>query len=118
MIQVSKSSTPAGVIGASVPLADMFGYATDLRSNTQGRAAYSMQFSHYDQVPKSKADEIISKVLSDEMNKQGIEKGLLVGDAATRIKQTTMFDLPIVTKNEIQSLMQTDVLGGGKRTSR
>jgi elongation factor G len=52
----------AQVIGASVPLADMFGYATDLRSNTQGRAAYSMQFSHYDRVPKSKADEIISKI--------------------------------------------------------
>lgn len=57
-------------------------------------------------------------LLTEGMNKQGIEKGLLVGDAASRIKQTTMFDLPIVTKAEIQSLMQTDVLGGGKRTSR
>ncbi len=52
----------AQVIGASVPLADMFGYATELRSLTQGRAAYSMQFSHYHQVPASKAEEIISKV--------------------------------------------------------
>ncbi len=52
----------AQVIGASVPLADMFGYATDLRSITQGRAAYSMQFSHYREVPASKAEEIISKV--------------------------------------------------------
>ncbi len=52
----------AQVIGASVPLAEMFGYSTNLRSNTQGRAAYSMQFSHYSEVPQSKADEIISKV--------------------------------------------------------
>ena len=50
------------VIGASVPLAEMFGYTTSLRSSTQGRAAYSMQFSHYSVVPQSKAEEIISKV--------------------------------------------------------
>ncbi len=42
------------------------------------------------------------------------QKGLLVGDAATRIKQTMMFDLPIVTKSEVQDLMKADVLGGGK----
>ncbi|MCZ6759688.1 MAG: elongation factor G [Gemmatimonadetes bacterium] len=52
----------AQVIGVSVPLSEMFGYSTSLRSSTQGRAAYSMQFSHYSEVPKSKADEIISKV--------------------------------------------------------
>ncbi len=50
------------VIGASVPLAEMFGYATTVRSLTQGRAVYSMQFSHYEEVPKSKAEEIISRV--------------------------------------------------------
>ncbi len=48
----------------------------------------------------------------------GIRKGVLVGDAATRIKQTLMFDLPIVDKAEVQALMRADVLGGGKRTSR
>jgi elongation factor G len=53
---------PAQVIGASVPLSEMFGYATTLRSLTQGRAVYSMQFSRYEEVPKSKAEEIISKV--------------------------------------------------------
>ena len=42
----------------------------------------------------------------------------LVGDAATRIKQTLMFDLPIVDKAEVQALMRADLLGGGKRTSR
>ena len=48
----------------------------------------------------------------------GIRKGVLVGDAATRIKQTLMFDLPIIDKDEVQALMRADVLGGGKRTSR
>ncbi len=52
----------AHVIGASVPLAEMFGYSTTLRSMSQGRAVYSMEFSHYEEVPKSKADDIISKV--------------------------------------------------------
>ena len=52
----------APVIGASVPLAEMFGYSTTLRSMSQGRAVYSMQFSHYEEVPKSKADEIITKM--------------------------------------------------------
>jgi len=48
----------------------------------------------------------------------GIEKGILVGDAATRLKQTLMFDLPIVTKAEVRDLMKEDVAGGGKRVSR
>ena len=50
----------AQVIGASVPLAEMFGYSTTLRSLSQGRAVYTMQFSHYEEVPKSKVEEIIS----------------------------------------------------------
>ena len=54
--------TGAQVIGASVPLAEMFGYATTLRSLSQGRAVYSMQFSHYDAVPKAKAEEIVSSL--------------------------------------------------------
>lgn len=57
-------------------------------------------------------------LLTAGFNSDGIEKGVLVGDAATRIKQTLMFDLPIVTKSETQALMRADVLGGGKRTSR
>jgi elongation factor G len=51
----------AKVIRALVPLSEMFGYATDLRSSTQGRASYTMQFSSYEQVPKSVAEEIVSK---------------------------------------------------------
>ncbi len=52
----------AQVIGATVPLSEMFGYSTRLRSMTQGRAVYSMEFSHYEEVPKAKAEEIIAKV--------------------------------------------------------
>jgi elongation factor G len=52
----------AQVVAASVPLSEMFGYSTTLRSMSQGRAIYSMQFSHYQEVPKSKAEEIIAKV--------------------------------------------------------
>ncbi|NLG66084.1 MAG: elongation factor G [Actinobacteria bacterium] len=51
----------AQVIAALVPLAQMFGYATDLRSLTQGRATYAMQFSHYTEVPAAIAEEIISR---------------------------------------------------------
>ncbi|HZK00794.1 MAG TPA: elongation factor G [Tissierellaceae bacterium] len=47
------------VVNAYVPLAQMFGYATDLRSNTQGRAVYSMQFDHYEPVPNSIAEKIL-----------------------------------------------------------
>jgi elongation factor G len=52
----------AQVVTAMVPLAMMFGYATDLRSATQGRATYTMTFHHYEQVPKSVSEEIIAKV--------------------------------------------------------
>jgi elongation factor G len=51
----------AQVIRATVPLAQMFGYATDLRSMTQGRAVYTMQFSHYAEVPGTIAQEIIAQ---------------------------------------------------------
>ena len=51
----------AQVIRATVPLAQMFGYATDVRSMTQGRATYSMQFSHYAEVPSAIAEEIIAQ---------------------------------------------------------
>ncbi len=51
----------AQVVAAHVPLAEMFGYSTQLRSMTQGRAVYTMQFDHYEEVPKHIADAIISK---------------------------------------------------------
>ncbi len=49
------------IVAANVPLAEMFGYANDLRSRTQGRATYTMEFSHYEPVPNSIAEEIVSK---------------------------------------------------------
>jgi elongation factor G len=55
--------TPSGKsIKAEVPLAEMFGYATDLRSATQGRATYSMEFEKYAEAPATIAEEVIKKV--------------------------------------------------------
>jgi elongation factor G len=48
------------VIKAEIPLAEMFGYATNLRSLTQGRATYTMEFKHYSEAPKNVAEEIIA----------------------------------------------------------
>ncbi len=59
-IQSMGQRQDAQVIKALVPLSEMFGYSTDMRSITQGRAIYSMQFEQYEEVPKSIADEIIS----------------------------------------------------------
>jgi len=57
-----ESRAGAQVVSSMVPLATMFGYATDLRSATQGRATYTMTFHHYEQTPKSVAEEIVAKV--------------------------------------------------------
>ncbi|PTX58172.1 translation elongation factor 2 (EF-2/EF-G) [Melghirimyces profundicolus] len=60
-VEGMESRGGAQVIRAMVPLAEMFGYATNLRSRTQGRGQYTMHFDHYEEVPKSIADEIIAK---------------------------------------------------------
>ena len=57
-------------------------------------------------------------LLTETDSARGVEKGVLVGDSITRLKQTLMFDLGIVTKAEVQALMEADVKGGGKRASR
>jgi elongation factor G len=51
----------AQVVTASVPLSEMFGYATDVRSNTQGRATYTMQFESYEEVPPNIAEKVIGE---------------------------------------------------------
>jgi elongation factor G len=61
-IQNMEKRGKAQVIRAQVPLSEMFGYATDLRSRTQGRATYTMQFANYDEVPKGISEGIIAKV--------------------------------------------------------
>ena len=60
---LSQETTVAGVqeIIANVPLSNMFGYATDLRSKTQGRGNYTMQFAHYEEVPKNIAEKVLGK---------------------------------------------------------
>ena len=60
-IEGMEDRTNTKMIRAKVPLGEMFGYATDLRSQTQGRASYTMQFDSYDPVPKNIKDEIVSK---------------------------------------------------------
>jgi 2-dehydro-3-deoxygluconokinase len=57
-------------------------------------------------------------LLTTGINAEGLEKGIVVGDAATRLKQTLMFDLPIITKAEVQALIQADALGGSNQTVR
>ena len=58
-IQAMEQRQGLRVITALVPLAEMFGYATDLRSRTQGRAVYTMEFSHYEEVPAAVAEEVL-----------------------------------------------------------
>jgi elongation factor G len=60
-IEGMESRAGAQVIRGFVPLAQMFGYATDLRSKTQGRGTYVMQFSHYEELPKNLTEEIVAK---------------------------------------------------------
>jgi len=60
-IEAQDTQGNAQKVSAKVPLSTMFGYATALRSNTQGRATHTMQFSHYEECPKSIAEEIVTK---------------------------------------------------------
>ncbi len=60
-VQGSESRAGSQIIRAEVPLAEMFGYATDLRSRTQGRASFTMHFSHYAEAPASVAEEVVAK---------------------------------------------------------
>ncbi|MBA2698002.1 MAG: elongation factor G, partial [Nocardioidaceae bacterium] len=59
---MEESLGGAKLVKSLVPLSEMFGYVGDLRSKTQGRASYSMQFDSYAEVPRTVADEIIQKV--------------------------------------------------------
>ncbi len=62
MVRGQDSRGNANVIDAAVPLANMFGYVNELRSFSQGRAQYTMQFSHYDEVPANVAAEVKEKL--------------------------------------------------------
>jgi elongation factor G len=65
MIQAMEERGGARVVRALVPLSEMFGYVSDLRSKTQGRASYSMQFDSYAEVPQGVAKEIIAKATGE-----------------------------------------------------
>jgi elongation factor G len=62
LIQGSGQRGHATVVNARVPLSEMFGYATDVRSMTQGRASYTMQFGAYEPAPASIQEEIVAKI--------------------------------------------------------
>ncbi len=61
-VESTDSRLGSTIIQCKVPLSEMFGYSTDLRSMTQGRATYSMHFSHYEEAPKSVSEEVITRV--------------------------------------------------------
>ena len=65
LITVARSAFkrvgPAQIVHAEVPLGNMFGYATQLRSMTQGRTSYTMEFGHYQELPRNLAEEITAK---------------------------------------------------------
>lgn len=61
-VESTESRLSSTIIQCKVPLSEMFGYSTDLRSRTQGRATYSMHFSHYEEAPKAVSEEVISKI--------------------------------------------------------
>ena len=61
-IQSQEDRGGTQIISARVPLSDMFGYATDLRSRTQGRATYSMHFDRYEQAPPDISEEVVARI--------------------------------------------------------
>jgi elongation factor G len=60
-IEGMNSEGGVAKVSAKVPLAEMFGYATDIRSKTQGRGIFTMEFSHYEEIPRNVAEAIIAK---------------------------------------------------------
>jgi elongation factor G len=61
-VEATEARLGSTIIQCKIPLSEMFGYSTDLRSMTQGRATYSMHFSHYSEAPKAVSEEVISKI--------------------------------------------------------
>jgi len=68
MIVGSQEEGPLCVIEAMVPLAEMFGYSTVLRSSTQGKAQFTMEFNSYKKVPQSISEELVKKAAADKKN--------------------------------------------------
>ena len=70
IIQGMDDAAGIKLVKAEVPLAEMFGYSTDLRSMSQGRATYSMEFKHYSEAPKNVAEAIINKYTGKDTEKK------------------------------------------------
>jgi elongation factor G len=68
-IESMEARAGSQIIKSHVPLAQMFGYATELRSRTQGRGTYTMHFARYEETPRDVAEEIIAKVQGREVSK-------------------------------------------------
>ena len=65
LLQGTETRTGSVAVNAEVPLSEMFGYATDLRSSTQGRGTFTMEFAHYAEVPRNIAEKIIGERKKD-----------------------------------------------------
>jgi elongation factor G len=61
-VESTEARLSSTIIQCKVPLSEMFGYSTDLRSMTQGRATYTMHFSHYEEAPKAISEEVVARV--------------------------------------------------------
>ena len=83
IIQAMEERGGARVVRALVPLSEMFGYVGDLRSKTQGRASYSMQFDSYAEVPQNVAKEIIAKATGRVARRDGAAGGCITGPEAS-----------------------------------
>jgi elongation factor G len=68
-VEATETRLSSTVIRCNVPLAEMFGYTTDLRSMTQGRATYTMHFSHYEEAPKAVSEEVIARIRGKLINR-------------------------------------------------
>ena len=66
-MQGRESRGGTEIINVQVPLAEMFGYATEIRSRTQGRGSFTMHFSHYEQAPASVSEEVVAKATGRSM---------------------------------------------------
>src|SRR3546814_4943152 len=85
-IQGTDSRGNAQVVEAMVPLANMFGYVNQLRSFTQGRAQYTMQFSHYEEVPQNVADEVKAKLARSEEHTSELQSLMRISYAVFCLK--------------------------------
>ena len=84
MILGTEGRSGFAIILAEVPLAEMFGYSNDLRSMTQGKGSFSMEFLKYQKVPSKFQEEIVKKAQTREGDRQGLSPSVRIGPARAR----------------------------------